>query len=354
MRHLATIQQIQEIQPIENADKIEKARVKEWWVVVLKNEYKVGDFCVYYEIDSLLPIKPEYEFLLKGSKPKKMLHEGLEITGIRLKTIRLRGQISQGLIMPLSILPEDYHIPTITSHPFIENGTDVSTELNVIKYIQPIPANMRGEIKGSFPSAVPKTDEERIQNCGSILEKHKNNTVFYVTSKLDGTSCTMYKYNGEFGVCGRNWEMKDGDNIYWDIARKYEIDKILPDNYAIQGEIIGEGLQKNPLKRTGQEFYIFNVVCLKPFKFYSYKEFKEFVDKYQWLRVPVIDENFKLSHTVDELIKYATRKSPLNENEMQEGIVIRPLIEQTEEINGSISRFSFKVISNEYLLKHDN
>ena len=346
MRHLASIQQIQEIQPIENADKIEKARIKDWWIVVLKDEYDVGDFCVYYEIDSLLPIRPEYEFLLKGSKPKKMLHDGKEIEGIRLKTIRLRGQVSQGLIMPLNILDCKYLCN-------LEENIDVTEHLKVVKYIQPIPANMRGEIKGSFPSFVPKTDEERIQNCGDVLEKHKNKTLFCVTSKLDGTSCTMYKYNREFGVCGRNWEMKDGDNIYWDIARKYEIDKILPDNYAIQGEIIGEGLQKNPLKRTGQEFYIFNVVCLKPFKFYNYKEFKEFVDKYQLMYVPVLDDNFKLNHTVDELIKYATRKSPLNENEMQEGIVIRPLIDQTEEINGAIGRFSFKVISNEYLLTHD-
>ena len=273
-----------------------------------------------------------------------MLKEGLEIEGIRLKTIRLKGQVSQGLIMPLSILKNN----TIHSEHL-----DVSDILNVIKYTQPIPANMRGDIKGSFPSNIPHTDEERIQNCGDILQKYKNNVTFYVTSKLDGTSCTMYKQDGVFGVCGRNWEMKDGDNIYWKMARKYNIDVKLPNNYAIQGEIIGEGLQKNPLKRTGQEFYIFNVIYLEPFRYYNYNEFKEFVDTYGLLRVPEIDDNFKLNHTVDELIEYATTKSSLNENEMQEGIVVRPLIEQTEEINGSISRFSFKVISNSYLLKHD-
>jgi len=344
MRKLATTQKIKDIQPIPNADKIEVATIHDWKVVVEKNKFNVGDFVIFYEIDSFLPVIPEYEFLLRGGNPKKMLNDGKEVEGIRLKTVRLRSQISQGLIMPLSILKNEV-IP-------VEN-LDVSEELNVIKYEQPVPANMRGEIKGCFPSILPHTDEERIQNCGDILIKHKNKTLFYVTSKLDGTSCTMYKQDGVFGVCGRNWEMKDGDNIYWDIARKYNIEKILPDNYAIQGEIVGEGLQKNPLKISGQEFYIFNVICLSPFRYYSYNEFKEFVNEYGLLSVPVIDDNFKLNHSIEELIDYATRKSPLNENEMQEGIVVRPLISQSEEINGSISRFSFKVISNSYLLKHD-
>lgn len=343
-RKLASIQKIKKISTIPNADKIEVATVNDWTVVVEKNKFKSGDLIIFFEIDSFLPVIPEYDFLLTGSKPKKMLNEGLEITGIRLKTIRLRGQISQGLIMPLSILKNE------VSH---SEYLDVSDILNVIKYVQPIPANIRGKIKGSYPAYIPKTDEERIQNCGDILQKYKNNVTFYVTSKLDGTSCTMYKRDGVFGVCGRNWEMKDGDNIYWDIARKYNIEKELPNNYAIQGEIIGEGLQKNPLKRTGQEFYIFNVMYLEPFRYYNYNEFKEFVDKHGLLRVPEIDDNFKLNHTVDKLIEYATRKSPLNKNVMQEGVVIRPIVDCTEEINGSIQRFSFKVISNEYLLKHE-
>lgn len=104
MRKLATIQIIEELKPIEGADKIEAARVKGWWIVVKKDQFKVGDRVIYYEIDSLLPVKPEFEFLLKGSTLKKSVIDGKEYEGIRLKTIKLRGALSQGLILPVSIL----------------------------------------------------------------------------------------------------------------------------------------------------------------------------------------------------------------------------------------------------------
>ncbi|OPZ94717.1 MAG: hypothetical protein BWY74_00328 [Firmicutes bacterium ADurb.Bin419] len=91
MRHLATINKIEEIKPIQSADKIEVARVKGWWVVIQKNQFKVGDEVIYLEIDSFLPVKPEYKFLLRGSSPKKMIVDGKEIKGIRLKTIKFKG-----------------------------------------------------------------------------------------------------------------------------------------------------------------------------------------------------------------------------------------------------------------------
>ena len=189
MRHLATVSKVEEIQPIEGADRIVRARVKGWWVVTQKENFKEGDKCVYYEVDSFLPITPEYDFLLKGSSPKKMIVEGKEVEGIRLKTIKLKGVISQGLILPVPDYLKDK-----------EEGTDVSEELGIIKYEPPIPANMEGIIKGSFPSFIPKTDEERIQNCLDILDIYKGYD-FYITSKLDGTSSTFYKKDGEFGVC---------------------------------------------------------------------------------------------------------------------------------------------------------
>ena len=149
MRKLVTIQEIEDIQPIEGADSIEKAKIKEWWVVVKKGEFIVGDYCIYFEIDSFLPIKPEYEFLLRGSSPKKMLVDGQEKEGIRLKTIRLKGQISQGLALPIA---------TIANNLPKEVGTDISEILGVIKYEPPIPANLAGVVKGNFPSFIPKTD----------------------------------------------------------------------------------------------------------------------------------------------------------------------------------------------------
>lgn len=175
MRHLATICKIEEVQPIENADSIEKVRVKEWWVVAQKGTFMPGSKCIYFEIDSFLPLLPQFDFLLKGTKPKKMLVDGKEIEGLRLKTVRLRGQISQGLVIPLSeFFDTDMEI-----------GEDVSENLNILKWEPPIPANLSGVMKGFFPGFIPKTDEERIQNCSDLLEKHKGE-IFYITEKLDG------------------------------------------------------------------------------------------------------------------------------------------------------------------------
>jgi len=235
MRKLVTIQKIEEKKLIEGADKIEAARVKGWWIVVQKDQFRVGDSVLYYEIDSFLPVRPEYEFLLKGNKPKKMLFDGKEIEGIRLKTIKLKGQISQGLIMPI---PEGLKIP--------DDG-DVSEELGVIKFEIPIPACLTGIIKGSFPAFLPKTDEERIQNMVDVL----NINTFYVTEKIDGTSTTFYKKDGVFGVCSRNIELVEGETTQWRIAKELDLINKIPDNFALQGELVGEGIQGNPLKIKG-------------------------------------------------------------------------------------------------------
>jgi len=340
MRHLVTIQKIDEIQPIENADAIEKAKIKDWWVVVKKEQFKLGDLCIYFEIDSFLPIRPEFEFLLKGTSPKKLLVNGEIREGIRLKTIKLRGQISQGLVLPLQDnLPK-------------EVGVDITELMGVVKYELPIPVHMSGEVKGDFPSFLPKTDEERIQNCGELLNLYKG-LKCYVSSKLDGTSATFYKYNDEFGVCSRNLELKEGGTIYWRIAQELELQQKLPDLFCIQGEIVGEGIQKNPLKISKQKFYIFNVYDIKKACYLNYVEFKKFVEEMGLETVPILNDCFELNHSVEELLSIASAKSPLNPNELQEGIVIRPLIEQNAAIAGVLARLSFKVISNEYLLKHE-
>ena len=130
-RKLVTIQKIEEILPIEGADRIEKIRIKEWWVVSQKGLYKEDDLVLFYEIDSFLKILPEYEFLLIGSSPKKMLVDGVELSGIRLRTKKLRGQLSQGLIMPLSLLGRNGEI-----------GEDVSAEMGVIKFEPPVDASL--------------------------------------------------------------------------------------------------------------------------------------------------------------------------------------------------------------------
>ena len=188
------------------------AIVDGWKVVVAKNVgHKVGDLVVYCEIDSFLPIKEEFEFLRKSSYKKMGDQEGF-----RLKTIKLRGQVSQGLILPLNVLKTTEIIQTkITKQvwgnqielfaedgtPMVDIGDDVTEVLGIVKYEPPIPAELAGKVKGLFPSFLRKTDEERVQNLALEYETYKNsNHQFYVTEKLDGSSATFYFKDGVFGV----------------------------------------------------------------------------------------------------------------------------------------------------------
>ena len=329
MRKLATIEKILEKRAIPEADKIEAVRVRDWWVVSKKDEFKVGDLCTYYEIDSFLPVKPEYEFLLRGSSPKKMIVDGKEIEGIRLKTIKLRGQLSQGLALPITKdLPQKV-------------GEDITDILGVIKYEVPMPPELSGKAKGYFPSFIPKTDEERIQNMAEVL------SAYYVTEKIDGTSTTYYKKNGVFGVCSRNLELTEGDTTQWKLAKKYDLANKLPDNFAIQGELIGEGIQKNPLKQKGQEIYFFSAYNIDAGVYLNYSDFVGLCNSLRVKTVPIIEDDYSLPNSVEELLQYAEGKSKLNQNEEREGIVIRPKI----EMQYKSQRLSFKAISNKYLLK---
>lgn len=336
MRKLVTIEEILEKKPIEGADKIEAVRVRDWWVVAKKDEFVVGDSCVYFEIDSLLPIIPPFEFLLKGASKKRMIIEGKQVEGIRLKTIRLRGQISQGLVMPLADVT-NYSKRALSQ---LDNGEDVTEDLGVIKYEPPMPVELVGRVKGFFPSFIPKTDEERIQNISDVL------SAFYVTEKLDGTSATFYKKDGVFGVCSRNLELLEGETTQWKLAKKYDLANKLADNFAIQCELIGEGIQKNPLKQTGQDIYCFNVYKIENGKYLDYQDFIGFCKSLGVKTVPIVDDNFILPRSVDEFLLYAEGKSLLNSESEREGIVVRPKVEM--QYGGT--RLSFKVISNRYLL----
>lgn len=186
MRKLASVRIVAQTCPIDGADLIEAAVVDGWKCVVKRGEFKPGDPVIYCEIDSFLPIRDEFEFLRKSSFKTMGDQEGF-----RLKTVKLRGQISQGLLLPVSILNRDA-VP----------GEDVSEELGIQKYEPPIPACLTGEVIGPFPVSIQKTDEERVQNLAQDFASYSGQ-LFYVTEKLDGTSLTAF-YDSGFGVCGRN------------------------------------------------------------------------------------------------------------------------------------------------------
>jgi len=349
MRKLASIQQVKEIKPIEGADRIEKIRINDWWCVSEKGNFKVGDLAVYFEIDSLMPSSnPIFNFLAKGCSEKIMTIDGREYKGYRLKTIKLRGTLSQGLALPLKAIVGTNFVDTQ-----LVEGTDVSELLGIIKYEPPFPANLAGKVKGGFPYFLRKTDEERIQNIGELINEYRNEK-FYVTEKLDGSSFTAYKHNGEFGICSRNLELLETDgNTLWEIAKKYNLKEKLPDDYAIQGEIVGEGIQKNPLKLKGQDLFVFNVYDINETRYLDFEKFITFCKELNLKTVPIVNTNYSLNGEVNVLLEHAEGNSLINLNVKREGLVFRPLQETIVMINEYPTRFSFKAVSNQYLLTNE-
>ena len=336
MRKLASIQRILALDTIEGADAIERAAVLGWQLIVKKGEFQVGDLIVYCEIDSLMPTKPEFEFL----KPR----------GMRVRTIRLRGQISQGICFPLSFLPDDFSIV---------EGADCTEVLGIEKYEPPIPACLSGIAKGRFPSFIPKTDETRVQVLQKLLDKYKGEKC-YITEKVDGSSGTFYLNNGEFGVCSRNLELlEDADNSFWKVARQMDIESkllSLNGNFAIQGELIGEKIQDNKLKLRGQTMLFFNAFDIDLFEYLPFKKSFALFEKLQLPTVPLIAADYELTNDIDAIVRMATLKSAIRAEVWAEGIVIRPLNEKIDLLlsneNFNNGRVSFKAINPEFLLKY--
>ena len=330
MRQLASIQRIKALEPIENADAIVKATVLGWQLVVKKDDFQVGDLCVYCEIDCLMPDKPAFEFL----KPR----------GMRIRTVRLRGQISQGICFPLSILPKNTPIT---------EGDDVTEILGISKYEPPMPANLLGQAKGFFPSFVPKTDETRVQNLQELLDKYEGETCF-VAEKLDGSSVTYFIKDNEFGVCSRNLELiETPDNSLWTFARVHDLEnkmRALGKNYAFQGEIIGEGVQGNKYKLRGQMVFFFNVFDIDAYKYLDFTDFKAMMGGLDLKTVPILETDYVLTNDIPTLVEKAIGKSVLKNEVHREGIVIRPLIEKQD----MIGRVSFKSINPDFLLKYQD
>jgi RNA ligase (TIGR02306 family) len=343
MRQLASIQRIVDIQPIPNADKIECATVLGWKCVVKKGEFKTGDLVLYVEPDSLLPFNPWTGELL-GDKP------------LRLKTVRMKGQISQGLVLNTGL-------PQLAAGNWLVEGTDVSEVLGIKKYEPPpLPEALAGIARGVFPSFLVKTDETRIQAFPAVITRHAGKS-FAVTEKLDGTSTSYYWHDrvGDgsyaFGACSRNLDLEPGNGAQWTIAANLGLREALTkeqvDNgrsLALQGELVGPNIQSNKLKLPSVTWFAFNAYDIVRRQFLSHDEVTEWCARNNIPHVPVIERGFKLDdHNVDSLIKYVTRKSLLNPEVWIEGGVFRPLI---EEHDPDLGRLSFKAINPEFLLKY--
>ena len=330
MRKLASIKKIEEIKLIEGADKICAYRVGGWWVVDSVTKYKVGDLAVYYEIDSFLPVRPQFEFLRKSSFKRIGTAEGF-----RLKTIKLRGQLSQGLLTPI---PDGIVDP--------KEGDDLTEALDIVKYEPPIPAQLAGKIKGTFPSFIPKTDETRIQNFESDIGFSPVGERVYVCEKLDGSSATFYYNKGEFGVCSRNWELAETeDNSFWRAAKLLSLKEKfikLGRNIALQGELLSPGVQGNIYNFKDVNVYFFTAYDIDKHRRMYFDELEWVLFKLDLKIVPILDSNYILpkENLSESMLQYAEGKSALNPDVEREGIVVRGLNKE----------FSFKAISNKFLL----
>lgn len=339
MRKMATIRKIDGIAPIEGADAIEVATVGGWKVVIKKGEFEVGDLAVYCEIDSWIPneLAP---FLSKGKEPREF--EGVK--GERLRTIKLRGQLSQGLLLN--------RVVALDKVGQIEEGMDVSELLNIKKWEPVIPAQLAGQIKGNFPTQIPKTDQERCQNLvNEITAANEAGTQFEITEKLEGSSMTCYMIRGEFGVCSRNLDLKrDEANSFWStaIAEDIELKMRTVDEYwdfAIQGELIGPGIQGNIYKLSKPTFYVFDVYNIQTGEYMKPAARVELIKRMGLNHVPIVAHTASLYDTlgitdIPQLLQFAEGKSQLNPAQEREGVVFK-------EVNGGMT---FKAISNKYLL----
>ena len=339
IRKLASVQIINGITPIEGADMIECVHVLGWQCVANKGEFQVGDKCVYMEVDSFLPVCDEFEFLRDTSfKQDEVLG-----AGFRLKTRKFRGQISQGLVQPLSILPEgEYQV-----------GDDVTEILGIRKWEVGETVLTNGTVLHRFPGDIPKTNELRVQSYPELINEFKKVKGYYISTKMDGTSVTMYWKDGHFGVCGRNYEYVDNEKCaMWIYAHKHSIPEKVAEhhigNIAIQGEFCGAGIQRNRLRLTSPEWYVFTMIDLDTHERLPLARMQELCALLELDMVPVeeVKDDFAYS-SVEELLERARGRYPTGIT--KEGIVIRPLVPVYSEIIGG--PLSMKVINNDYLLK---
>ena len=310
-RKLATIRQISEIQPIPEADAIEVATVGGWKCVIKKGAFKAGDKAVYIEIDSMIPTnREEFNFL----KPNK---DGLH----RLRTMKLRGQVSQGLLIPP---PPDKSV-----------WNDLDAYYGITKYEVPEELSMQGEIYGVFPFFIPKTDLERVQNLADF------EGMFEVSAKMDGTSLTCYRHEGHFGVCGRNWEKKESDScVYWTTVKKLNLHNRLPEGFAIQGEVVGPKIQSNRGGYKVPTLLVFDVYDITKGDYLETEEMLRFL--------------FNLGIS-EEYIVPQLGTLPFSLQTIKEHLIFSDSISSSipgcEGLACKSSHLRFKVISNEYLLK---
>lgn len=341
-RKMARIVRVDAINPIEGADAIEVVSIGGWKVVVKRDEFQVNSLAIYCEIDSWIPhsIAP---FLTKQGQFPKVYNE---VEGQRLRTIKLRGQISQGLLLPVSVLQID---GKWIEGVVIDEGTDVSELLGIQRW-EP-PAEFRADnAKGGFPHFIPKTDCERVQNLSRQVQQWaEDEVVFQKSEKLDGSSMTVFYKDGEVGCCSRNLELKDdGTSTFWETAKNEQlVEKLisLGKNIALQGELLGGQIQGNAYKISGFKFFLYDIFDIDKQEYLRPEVVEQFAEEHGVSHVPVIGYvTLPKEDIVQALLLDADGKSAVGCNPKREGFVYK----STKDTSISV-----KCISNSWLLSND-
>lgn len=335
-RKLASIQQVVDVQLHPNAERLDIIKVLGWNLVAKRGEFKPGDKCCYVECDAVLPDQPQFEFM----RDRKF----------RVKTVRLRGAISQGIAFPLQFLELPADLPV---------GADVTERLGVKKFVHPLELTTGGDAVGGFPHFIPQTDETRIQSVPLVLDRWRGQQ-FTTTEKLEGCSMTVAWNDAKHYVCGRTQQLADKPNsLYWNVVHKLKIDERLASvnvgftNIAVQGEVVGPKVQGNWYELAELDFYIFNVFDVSNHRYLPYEESRKAAKMLGLKHVPFRGFlTIEADTTVDSLVAGVSgMKSILNPNKLIEGLVVRPLV---ETVDLELGRLSFKVINPEYLLATGN
>ena len=347
MRKLASIQRIWKIEPIDGADRIELAHVLGWQCVVNKGQFAPMDLAVYFEVDSFLPIRPEFEFMRASSyKNSDIMGEGF-----RLRTMKFRGQISQGLLLPIETFPE---LAEVTP----ELGADVSELLGVRKWEIEERISSGGTMIGTLPYDIPHTDETRVQAEPDLIKAFAG-LDYYISTKMDGSSHSAGIDENGFHVTGHNYEYKDdGNSPFYELVKTMglqgKMEAFAAKNelkeFTIQGELCAPGIQKNRLRLAKPEWYVFTV--RENGKRMGLAGMIAVCDALGLQHVPIeeVGEDLPSKYpTVEALLERADGEYPRGGK--KEGIVIRPTDPVYCELIGG--PLSMKVVSNKYLLKNE-
>jgi RNA ligase (TIGR02306 family) len=387
MRKLVTLRKISAINPIPNADAIEVVTVDGWQCVVKKGEFSLGQMVVYFEIDSILPKgRPEFEFLMARSCKMQPAEDGSLLEGHRLRTIKLRGQVSQGLVIPLGEddqllydAKNDIHTvlfsridPDVAMDcdecgcytTYYDNrgmDDDLSDIYGVKKWEKPIPSQLAGMCRGNYPEWLPKTDQERVQNL-----RHLPAGPYIYEEKMEGSSMTIYHDGEKVGVTSRNLDLllEQEGNTFVDVAKASGIMDMLercqlayfdearttPLRIAVRGELIGPNVQGNIYNLPHHIFHVFDVYIND--RYLTPEERTDFIfDWFNDINYDIVQAAQFLGRinpdemSVGEIVELANGKSEFYDGP-REGLVFKSLM---------IDRFgrvpSFKAISPEYLLK---